>query len=166
MNLQNKPLAHWKFSSKEWDNFVSIELRNKKEDNFYFGIGIIILGTAGLMLLRSTGFWMGIVFSLPLAILVPWLRMKFSYRHLKKGVQDPELKIFNDFLLINRHKIELRNVRKEIKSMKVLNTKSGIKLLEFNIRWLTAKGPTNDEIRIPIPENNEKEVEEIISNLR
>lgn len=166
MNQQNKLLAHWRFTSEEWDNFVTLERRNKKEDNFYFGIGIIILGTAGLMLLRSTGFWMGILFSLPLAILIPWLRMKFSYRHLKKGVQNPELKIFYDFLLINRHKVELRNVRKGIKSMKILNTNSGIKLLEFNVQWVTAKGPTNDEIRIPIPKNNEKEAEEIITNLR
>lgn len=165
MNPQNKPLAHWHFTSKEWDNFVTIEKRNKREDNIYFGIGIIILATLGLMFLRDTGFWMGLLFSIPLAILIPWLRMTFSYTYLKKGVQNPEVKIFYDYLLVNQKKIELRNERKRIKSIKTQDTKQGMKLLEFDVQWLTAKGPTNDEFRVPIPDDKEKEIQKLISKL-
>ena len=165
MKAQNNPLAQWHFSSKEWNDYVSIEKRNKREDSIYFGIGIIIIGTLGLMFLRSTGFWGGLLFSLPLAILIPWLRMTFSYKYLKKGVKNPEVKIYYDYLLINNRKIELRNERKRIKSLKVLNTKGGMKLLEFDVQWLTAKGPTNDEFRVPIPDDKEKEVQELISQL-
>jgi len=165
MIQENNPLAYWHYTSKEWDDFVTIERANKKEDNYYFGIGIVILGTVGLMLLRDTGFWTALFFSLPLAILIPWLRMRFSYRYLKKGIQNPEVKIFHDSLLINSHKIELRSPKKRVKTLKILNTKQGMKLLEFDVQWITAKGPTNDEFRVPIPDDKEEEVQEIISQL-
>ena len=164
MKSQNNPIAHWKYSSEDWNKFVDIEKRNKKEDNIYFGIGIIILGTLGLMFLRGTSFWVGLLFSIPLAVLIPWLRMQFSYKHLKKGVKNPEVLIFDDHLLISQKKIELTSERKRVKSIKVIETKAHFKLLEFDIQWLTAKGPTNDEIRIPIPKDEEELVQKLISH--
>lgn len=165
MKAQNNLLAYWQYDTQVWDEFVTIEKGNKREDNMYFGIGIVIIGTLGLMFLRDTGFWMGLLFSLPLAILIPWLRMTFSYTHLKKGIKNPEVKIFQDYLMINNKKIELKNVRKRIRSLKVRDTKKGLKLLEFDIQWVTAKGPTNDEFRILIPENKLETVEELIQKL-
>jgi hypothetical protein len=152
MKKENEILAHWQYNTKMWDEFVTIEKGNKKEDNVYFGIGIVIIGSLGLMFLRDTSFWVGAAFSIPLAILIPWLRMKFSYTYLKKGIANPEVKIFYDYLLVNGKKIELRGSRKRIKSIKVVDAKGSLKLLEFDIQWMTAKGPTNDEFRILIPE--------------
>ncbi|MDT7830951.1 hypothetical protein RQM59_01085 [Flavobacteriaceae bacterium S356] len=165
METQNKLLAYWQYDTRMWDEFVTIEKGNKREDNIYFGIGIAILGTIGLMFLRDTGFWMGLLFSIPLAILIPWLRMTFSYTHLKKGIKNPEVKIFRDFLLINNKKIALTGNRKRIKSLKVRDTKSGLKLLEFDIQWTTAKGSTNDEFRILIPESELTTIDELIQKV-
>ncbi len=165
MEKQPKLLAYWQYDTRTWDEFVTIEKGNKKEDNIYFGIGIAIIGTLGLMFLRDTGFWMGLLFSLPLAILIPWLRMAFSYTHLKKGLKNPEVKIFRDFLLINNKKIELRNNRKRIKSLKVRDTKGELKLLEFDIQWTTSKGPTNDEFRILIPEEQLATIDDLIQKV-
>lgn len=162
MEKQPNLLAYWQYDTRMWDEFVTIEKGNKKEDNIYFGIGIVIVGTLGLMFFRSTGFWMALLFSLPLAILIPWLRMTFAYKHLKKGIKNPEVKIFRDFLLINNKRIELRNDRKRIRSLKVRDTKSDLKLLEFDIQWTTAKGPTNDEFRILIPEEELATIDELI----
>lgn len=165
MKTQGNLLAYWQYDTRMWDEFVSIEKGNKREDNIYFGIGIVIIGTLGLMFLRDTGFWMGLLFSIPLAILIPWLRMTFSYTYLKKGVKNPEVKIFQDRLMINNKKIELKNTRKRIRSLKVRDAKGGLKLLEFDIQWVTAKGPTNDEFRILIPEDKLETVEELIQQL-
>ncbi|NVK53219.1 MAG: hypothetical protein HWD85_09810 [Flavobacteriaceae bacterium] len=157
--------AHWKYSEKEWNSFVTIEKANKKEDNIYFGIGIVILGTLGLMLFRSTSILVGLAFSVPFAILIPFLRMKISYGHLKKGIKNPEVKIYFDKLLINRHTIELQGKHKRVKSMKIIESKNKIQLLEFNVQWLTRKGPTNDEFRIPIPKGKINEANYLVSLL-
>lgn len=161
----NNLLAHWKYTSKQWDEFVTIEKGNKKEDNIYFGIGIIILGTLGLMTFRNTSILIGLAFTIPLAILIPFLRMKISYRHLRKGIKNPEVKIYFDKLIINNHTIELQGKRKRVKSMKIIEAKNNLKLLEFDVQWITGKGPTNDEFRILIPEDKIKEAERLISLL-
>jgi len=165
MEKQHELLAYWQYDTRMWDEFVTIEKGNKREDNIYFGIGIVIIGTVGLMFLRGTGFWIGLLCSIPLAILIPWLRMTFSYRYLKKGLKNPEVKIFRDFLLINNKKIELTGNRKRIKSLKVIDAKRGLKLLEFDVQWVTAKGPTNDEFRILIPEEKLATIDELIQKV-
>lgn len=38
-------------------------------------------------------------------------------------------------------------------------------LLEFTIEWITRKGPTNDEYRIPIPKDKMEEAEQLILQL-
>ena len=165
MNNHRNLLAKWTYSEKEWNEFVTIEKANKKEDNIYFGIGILILGTIGLMFLRQTGFLIGVLFSAPLAVLIPWLRFKFSYPHLKKNKKDPYVKIYNDFLEINNHNIDLSGKRKRIKSVKIIGADNQKKLLEFDVQWITAKGPTNDEFRILIPKDKTEEAMQIIKSL-
>lgn len=156
-------ITEWNYSQKEWDEFVVIEKANKKEDSIYFGIGILVLGTIGLMILRQTSFFGGFIFAIPFAILIPWLRMKFSYKHLKKGVKNPSVKIYTDHLLINTHKIELSGKIKRVKSLKIIDAKNGKKLLEFDVQWMTRKGPTNDEFRVLIPTDKITEAEKLIS---
>ena len=161
----NNLLAHWKYTSDQWDEFVTIEKGNKKEDNIYFGIGIVILGTIGLMTFRNTSFWMGLAFVLPFAFLIPFIRMKISYRHLKKGVQHPEVKIYFDKLIINNHIVELQGKRKRVKSLKIIESQNNLKLLEFDVQWITGKGPTNDEYRILIPKDKMEEAKHLVTLL-
>ena len=164
-NQQTKILSHWKYTSKQWDEFVTIEKGNKKEDSIYFGIGILILGSLGLMVFRGTSFLMGLLFAIPLAILIPFLRMTISYKHLRKGVKNPEVKITFEKLYINNNVVELQNKNKRVKSMKIIEAKNNLKLLEFNVEWLTRKGPTNDEFRILIPDDKIEEAEKLITML-
>ena len=161
--IENSPIATWTYSNEDWNMFVSLEKANKKEDNIYFGIGIVILGTIGLMILRNTSFLTGLLFSVPLAFLIPFLRMKFSYPHLKTHVKNPIVKIFSDKLIINKKTIELTSKRKRVKSIKILVQNNGSHFLEFDVQWLTAKGPTNDEFRILIPEDKMEEANNLLS---
>ena len=157
-------LAEWSYSEKDWNEFVDIEKSNKKEDNLYFGIGILILGTFGLMVLRQTSFLGGLVFAVPIAVLIPWLRMKFSYPHLKKGISNPLVKIYSNYILINGKKIQLNGNQKRIKSITIIDTRKKKKLIEFNIQWLTRKGPTNDEFRILIPSDKIQEAKDLVQS--
>jgi hypothetical protein len=156
-------ITEWNYSQKEWDEFVLIEKANKKEDSIYFGICILILGTIALMILRGTSFLVGLIFTIPFAILIPWLRMKFSYKHLKKGIKKPFVRIYTDHLLINTHRIELSGKIKRVKSLKIIDAKNDVKLLEFDVQWITRKGPTNDEFRILIPADKITEAEKLIT---
>lgn len=161
-----KLLATWEYSEKEWNEFVDIEKANKKEDNIYFGIGILVLGTFGLMILRQTSFFMGLLFAAPLALLIPFLRFKFSYPHLKKNAKKPYIKIFSDHLEINKHIIDLSGKRKRLKNIKIIDAVNQRKLLEFDVQWITAKGPTNDEFRILIPKNKLNEATTILKTIK
>lgn len=165
MEYQENLFAEWSYSQQEWDEFVDIEKANKKEDNIYFGVGILILGTIVLMLFRQTSFLGGLVFAAPLAFLLPWLRMKISYRHLKKGVVNPFVKIYSHHLLINDKRIELFADKKRVKSLKIIEAKNDKKLLEFDVQWLTRKGPTNDEFRILIPKDKLEEAKSLVKKL-
>ena len=160
--MTTTPLAEWAYTQEEWNEFVRLEKSNKKEDNIYFGIGIVILGTIGLIFFRGTGFFTGVLFSIPFAILIPLLRMKFSYKYLKKGIASPAVAFFHDHVNVNQHTIELTSSIKRVKSVKIIDIKSnGRQLLEFDVQWMTRKGPTNDEFRFLIPENKYEEAKKI-----
>lgn len=162
----NKTLDTWTFPSHLWNTFVSIEKKNKKEDNIYFGIGILLLCTPFLMFFRSTSFLTALLFTVPLALLLPWLRMLFSNPHLKNRNKESTVKIYPEYLLINNKRIDLYGEEKWIKDMKIIETSSHFKLLEFTIEWRTRKGNTNDETRIPIPLNKEEKAKELIEFYR
>lgn len=161
--MNTSPIATWTYTQEEWNEFVQIERSNKKEDSIYFGIGIAILGTVGLMFFRETSFFTAILFSVPLAILIPLLRMKFSYKHLKKGISNPTVTFYSDYINVNGHKIELISSNKRVKSKKIIDIESnGRFLLEFDVQWMTRKGPTNDEFRFLIPEGKLEEAQKMI----
>lgn len=163
--MNTSTIAEWTYTQEEWNEFVQLERSNKKEDNIYFGIGIVILGTIGLMFFRETGFFTGLLFSVPLAILIPLLRMKFSYKHLKKGITSPAVAFFHDHINVNGHTIELTSSKKRVKSVKIIDIQSnGRQLLEFDVQWMTGKGPTNDEFRFLIPEGKYEEAQKMILN--
>jgi hypothetical protein len=52
MNSNQTALASWRYSTEEWNRFVDIEQKNKREDSMYLGIGVLILGTVGLLRIR------------------------------------------------------------------------------------------------------------------
>lgn len=156
------PLADWSYSTEEWNSFVDLEKKNKKEDNLYFGVAILILAPLALMFLRGTSLWVGLLFGLPFAILIPFLRMKLAYTHLQKNISAPYVKIYNEKAVVNGKTIELASKRKRIKSVKIITTNTDMKLLEIDIQWITGKGPTNDEFRFPIPTGEESTAEHLV----
>lgn len=158
-------LAIWNYSVKEWNTYVKIERGNKKEDNIYYGIGIILVGVFGLMVFRGTTLPTALLFAVPFAILIPFLRMRISYPFLKKTNKNIAVTIFKNKLLVNSKKIKIYADNRWLKSINII--KSGnIKLLEFTIEWGTRRGATNDEYRILIPRDKTTEAQEIVNYFR
>jgi hypothetical protein len=154
MDVSNpEMIAEWKFDSETWNKFVSIEKKNKKQDNLYFGLGILIIGVPALMFLRDASIWVSLAIVVPLAVLIPFLRQKFAYKHLKAH-DNPNIKFYRNFMVINGNKIELFSDKRRIKSTSIFE-KEGMLFLELTIEWITGKGPTNDEFRVPVPNNDE-----------
>ena len=143
----------WQYSDEEWEDYVRIERKNKKEDNIFFGIGVFIIGTIGLVLLRSTTILVGMSFALFFALLMPYLRMRFSYPHLKSA-SSPTVEFYRDRIIANGKKIVLENDRdikkRWLKHLKFIHTDEGVLLLEFDVHWITGKGPTSDEFRFMV----------------
>ena len=155
-------LATWNYSKTEWNTYVKIEKANKKEDNLFFGLGIVLVGVFGLMMFRETSFLTALLFAVPFAILIPFLRMKISYPFLKNTNLDASVTIFKDELLINSEKIIIRSDKRRLKLIQIIESQNE-QLLEFTIEWETRKGATNDEFRILIPQNKIEEAQNIIN---
>lgn len=165
MESNGKLMATWNYSSELWNRYVTVEKNNKKQDNIYLGIGILIPGTLALVFFRDASVLVSLLFVVPIAILIPLLKMKFSYPYLKNNIQHPRVDIYEDHLIINQKKIELKSKKRRIKSIKILEARNDVELLEFNVQWMTGKGPTNDEFRIPIPKGERPKALELIDTL-
>ena len=59
--------------------------------------------------------------------------------------------------------LKLYGNKKRVKSLKIIKSKNNLNLLEFDVQWITSKGPTNDEFRILIPNDKMIEAEKIIA---
>ncbi|WP_457609713.1 hypothetical protein [Lutibacter sp.] len=157
------PLDTWSYSPLQWNLYVKIAKKQKLEDNFYFGVGILILGIPGLMLLKGTSFLLSSVIVIPLALLLPLLRIIFGSPHLKTKQSKATIKIYPNYLDINGRIIYLITKNKWLKNVQIININYSLLLLEFNIAWQTRKGVTNDETRIPIPPDKINEAKKIIA---
>jgi hypothetical protein len=163
MNSNNPDiLTEWNYSDKEWNCYVKIEKENKKEDNVFFGLGIVIVGIFALMMFRDTSFLTALAFTVPFAILIPFLRMKISYPFLKNTDKNASVTIFKNKLLINRKEIITISDHRRLKLIQIIDSKK-LQLLEFTVEWGTRKGPTNDEFRVLIPHNKMEEAQAIIA---
>ncbi len=161
----SKLLANWTYTPSEWNSYVKITKKLKLEDHIYFGFGILILCTPGLMWIKGTSFFTAILFSAPLALLIPWLRFRFGSPHLKSTKTASYIKIHTNFLNINGQKIPLEGPKKWVKNIKIIEHKEWF-LLEFDIAWNTHKGTTNDETRIPIPPSKLQKALELIDTFK
>ena len=160
--MENKLLDTWTYSAKEWSDFIITERSNKKSDNLYFGVGILLLGIPGLMLFRAVPFLMAALFVVPFALLIPFIRYKMSKRFLQPNIEKPNVQLYHDFIISNGVKKEIFSKKYWLKNVKIITSKHNRSLLEFDVAWNTRRGSTNDEFRILIPKDKLAKAEEII----
>jgi predicted membrane protein len=161
-------LDTWEFSPQEWNLFVKEAKILKKEDNRYFGAAILIAGIPFLMFFRNTGFLIAVIFVLPFAILLPYLRNKIAKTNsiLKETTKEAYVTFYSEFLDVNGTRVDLFSDKKWIKNMMITPAKKGLQMLEIEIAWHTRKGNTFDETRVPIPTEKLEKAKELIEYYR
>jgi len=155
-------LAHWHYSSDLWQDFRKVQAKQKKIDNIIFAAVILIFGMLILMFVKGAPFLIAFIFTVPFAVLFPLIRFKKSQKYFKKKVQNPEIKIYTNYLDINGLKKDLNSKKYWVLDVKTENIDT-LPLLSFDIAWNAHKGRTNDEFRIPIPPTEVAKAEELIS---
>lgn len=166
--LNTSLLDTWVYTSEEWNTYVKEAKILKKEDNRYFGAAILIIGIPFLMYFRYTGFLIAVIFVLPFAILLPYLRNKIAKNNptLNETTKEAYVTFYPEFLDINGTNIDLFKNQKWIKNMMITPAKKGLPMLEIEIAWHTRKGNTFDETRVPIPTDKLEKAKELIEYYR
>lgn len=148
----------WRYPVDVWEAYVKAEGKAKGEDNIYAAIGVLILGTPALMLLRGAGIWLSLAIVIPIALVFGYGRQYYVMKRLKSVMKDPQVGIGHDKLHFGRKSIEIFNRHKWISGLRIFE-RDGMKLLEFTCSWDTRKGPTFDEYRIPVLPEHEAEAQ-------
>jgi len=159
-------LESWVFSPQEWNLFVAYERKNKISDNIYYALAIILVGVPFLMFTEEASFYVVISIVFPFAVVSAWLRAVVLNKYLKMTKQEVSVEFRVNYLKIGSVKVDLIKHNKWLKNIEIIESKNGMKLLEFVIEWKTIKGNTNDETRIPIPPDEGIRALELVSIYR
>ena len=107
MEKDKECLARWEFTPNEWEVYSNTAAMLKKDDNLYFGIGILLVGVPYLMFFRGTSLLIALAFVVPFAVALPFLRNKIALSKIKKTEQNAYLSFYPKYIDLNGNKIEL-----------------------------------------------------------
>ena len=90
-------LDSWTFSAKDWNLFTKEATSLKKEDNIYMAIATILIGIPILMISRNTTFLISLLFVVPFAILIPWIRYVLAVKYLKLASNTSIIEFYSEY---------------------------------------------------------------------
>lgn len=99
--LHPEVLAHWTFTTEEWKQFMTLEKHRRLESSIYEGIGIVILGTIVIILLRGGGFFIALSVSGVMAGIIALLRYSLNMNSFGSMLPKNEVTITKQSVLIN-----------------------------------------------------------------
>lgn len=148
-------IAEWETDPSTWQQFTINERKYRNEDNIYFFIAVLILGTLVLMLSRSASFWLALGISAGMGAIIVYIRRSLSLSNLQPGNQKSARRVIisDAFVSLNGHTFDLFSASRNTRKVRFLPDESPA-ILEFTIEWMTRKGPTFDELRVPVPAAN------------
>ena len=161
-NKENTPLVTWHYSPEEWNTAITVARNLKKEDNYYYAFAILVGSIIVLMLTRDVSFLTALLFAIPFAVFIPYIRFKIVTKKLTPTKSDSFVVFYKNFINFNDTLIELYAENRWIKNMKII-TENSINFIEVDIAWSTRRGNTFDEYRIPIPNEQLTKAEELIN---
>ena len=156
-----KLLARWIYSVDEWKRFLKSERKERKSNVFYEAIAIFVLGGLVLNFLRSAPMLFSFLFSGVFAIIYAVIKFYLRMNAVKwSGNSFPFVNIMDDELVINNKRTAFNKDGKRLRKS-VCKEVGGITILEITYEWMTRKGITFDEIRIPVPSGKHSEAMEL-----
>jgi hypothetical protein len=158
-------LAHWKYSTDEWNRFMKIEKKDRKTDMWIEIVLLILLGALLIKYSRDAS-WLGaFAASIPIAFLIAVLRFKFNLFSISfSGEKKPETIVTDNAIMVNGHYNRFKGQNIWLGNV-VVKDFEGIDVLEITYCWNTRGGITSEEIRVPVPNGKMNEALEVEKKL-
>jgi hypothetical protein len=153
-------LAHWQYSNEEWKRFMKWERRRRKTSSTIEAVLLIVLGSLVLRSLRDASWTEAIGISGAFAVIY-WIgKYYISMNSIGKN-RSNEVILTSRSVIINGKVNSFSDGLYWLEKIELIEEKD-ISVIEFVYAWNTRKGPSTEEIRIPIPNNKLAEAKEII----
>ncbi len=158
-------LFHWEFDADAWKQFMTSEKKYRNSDSIYLIIAGILLGTYSLIRNRHADIKTAVLLSAILIVVIAFLRRQLTLRALSTGKKINAVTITDRFVRVNDQFFSLSSENRMLSKVRLI-TDGHPFILEFTISWQTRSGPTFDELRIPVPEEQKEDVLLYIEKLK
>ena len=152
-------LAHWKYTNDEWNKFLKWERSRRKTSSTVEAILIIILGSLLLRSVRDASWIAAIGFSGAFAVIY-WIGKYYISMDSFGKKKANEVVITTRSVIINGKVNTFHDGLYWLKKVQLIE-ENEITVIEFVYEWNTRKGPSSEEIRVPVPVNKIDEAREI-----
>jgi len=162
-------LAHWTYSSEEWNSYAETEYREEKEGKkvlFYvIAAFALFFGILFLIIDLENGIWvMGLMLALIAVIaFTAWFTSWYNYRQNKKYLG--ETYITGEAVYINRQLHTWRGLGARLDSVNLTKDASPL-LLQFVYSAPTRTGMQEYTVRIPVPKGQEEAAEKVFQHFK
>jgi hypothetical protein len=145
-------LAEWDIDEETWKAFRQNVIGYRNEDNLYYFIGVMILGTLGLLIFRAANLFIAVAISAILGGIIVFMRRQMALSKLNKDYSPYARKVVigEGYVIMNGHTFDLYSETRTTTKVQFLPNEQPV-ILEFTISWITRHGPSYDELRIPVP---------------
>lgn len=144
-------LAHWSIDRDTWNAFCTNEKKYRKEDNIYFFIAFLVIGTIVLLLTRGASLFGGIFIAALIGGITVAARKKVALKKLQVAHGVPLfVTVGKRHVILNGILYPINTDRMRTGKVRLISDSTPI-ILEFTLYWPTRKGETFDEFRLPLP---------------
>lgn len=153
-------LARWQYSKEEWSRFMKWERSRRKTSSTVEAVLLIIFGSLMLRNLRDASWMEAIGISTAFAV-VYWLGKYYLSMNSIGKKKSNEVIITSRSVIINGKVNSFRDGLYWLNKVELLEEKD-ISVVQFEYGWNTRKGPSSEQIRVPVPNNKIHEARELI----
>jgi len=161
------PLAHWTYSTTEWENFIKEDLAEAKTISKSMWKLIVIISLVigvGLWLWSGDSLFMLIIGGIIVLIsIVAWLAPYIRNRSVKKG--NHEVYISESSVLVGGAFQTWTQLGAHLSAVDI-NTESTIPILHIVFDFPTLRGEQQEVIRVPVPTGKMEEAGKIVELLQ
>ncbi len=157
--------AHWDIDENTWNKFKQNEIKYRNDDNIYFFIAFVIIGTIGIIWNSGASITISLIIAIIMGIILVLIRRGLALSKLHTGIHKKEVYISDYFVILNGEQYVLFSPNRQTSKVKLIETEEPV-ILEYTIHWPTRNGTTFDELRIPVPPNAIDSARTICNNFK
>lgn len=144
-------LAEWVLDEQTWKDFCINEKKYRNQDNIWFFVAFLFLGTLVLLISRNSSFLPAISIVAAIGLITIYLRRSVALQKLHVPAGMPKQVVIGQrHILMNGKRYPINADRMTTRKVRVIEDSTPM-LLELTLYWPTRNGETFDELRIPVP---------------